>query len=99
MVMVIEILFPEVCGLFGDSQNPTYLQATLPDAQFIFTKLTDLSFTERHCVKVMQRHLCIFVRLQALNVSAFQIPNTHGIWSESKIAGIMLMLHTTIPTH
>lgn len=39
--MVIEILFPEVCGLYGDSQNPTYLRATLPDAQFIHTALTD----------------------------------------------------------
>ena len=39
--MTIEILFQEVCGLYGDSQNPTYLQATLPDAEFIYTKLTD----------------------------------------------------------
>ena len=39
--MIVEILFPEVCGLYGDSQNPTYLQATLPDAQFIFTALTE----------------------------------------------------------
>lgn len=39
--MVVEILFQEVCGLYGDSQNATYLQATLPDADFIFTKLTD----------------------------------------------------------
>lgn len=39
--MVIEILFQEVCGLFGDSQNASYLQACLPDAEFVFTKLTD----------------------------------------------------------
>ena len=39
--MTIEVLFQEVCGLYGDSQNPLYLQATLPDAEFIFTKLTD----------------------------------------------------------
>lgn len=42
--MVIEILFQEVCGLYGDSQNPTYLQATLPDATFIYTKLTDTPY-------------------------------------------------------
>ena len=42
--MVVEILFQEVCGLYGDSQNATYLQATLPDAQFIFTKLTDAPY-------------------------------------------------------
>ena len=39
--MVIEILFNEVCNLAGDGQNVTYLQATLPDAKFIFTKLID----------------------------------------------------------
>ena len=39
--MTVEILFQEVCGLYGDSQNPTYLQATLPEAEFHFTKLTD----------------------------------------------------------
>lgn len=39
--MVVEILFSEVCNLFGDGQNVTYLQATLPDAKFVFTKLID----------------------------------------------------------
>ena len=42
--MTVEILFQEVCGLYGDSQNPTYLQATLPDAEFIYTKLTDIPY-------------------------------------------------------
>ena len=42
--MVVEILFQEVCGLYGDSQNATYLQATLPDAHFIYTKLTDTPY-------------------------------------------------------
>lgn len=39
--MVVEILFNEVCGLYGDSQNATYLQATLPDATFVHTALTE----------------------------------------------------------
>ena len=38
--MVVEILFHEVCNLLGDGQNVTYLQASLPDAEFIFTPLT-----------------------------------------------------------
>lgn len=42
--MVVEILFQEVCGLYGDSQNATYLQACLPTAQFVFTKLTDAPY-------------------------------------------------------
>ncbi len=39
--MIIEILFSEVCNLNGDGQNITYLQASLPDAAFIFTPLTE----------------------------------------------------------
>lgn len=46
--MTVEILFQEVCGLYGDSQNPTYLQATLPDAEFVFTKLTDTPYFAEH---------------------------------------------------
>lgn len=41
MHMVVEILFNEVCNLYGDGQNVTYLRATLPDAEFVFTSLTD----------------------------------------------------------
>ena len=39
--MTIEILFGEACNLHGDGQNVTYLQASLPDAEFIFTPLTE----------------------------------------------------------
>lgn len=42
--MVVEILFSEVCDLYGDGQNVKYLQATLPDARFIFTALTDTPY-------------------------------------------------------
>ncbi|MBQ3537631.1 MAG: hypothetical protein IJA39_03535 [Clostridia bacterium] len=37
--MKIEILYPEVCGLYGDRQNAVYLEKTLPEAQFIYTDL------------------------------------------------------------
>lgn len=39
--MVVEILFNEVCNNYGDGQNVKYLQATLPDAEFVFTSLLD----------------------------------------------------------
>ena len=39
--MVIEILFDESCNLFGDGQNAAYLKATLPQATFVYTKITD----------------------------------------------------------
>ena len=42
--MTIEVLFQEVCGLYGDSQNPAYLQATLPDAKIIYTELPDTPY-------------------------------------------------------
>lgn len=42
--MVIEILFNEVCSLFGDSQNAAYLQATLPEAEFIYTPFTETPY-------------------------------------------------------
>jgi len=37
--MKIEILFPEVCNLYGDLQNMEYLKKCLPDAEFISTEL------------------------------------------------------------
>lgn len=42
--MVIEILFDESCNLFGDGQNPVYLKATLPEAEFVYTKITDIPY-------------------------------------------------------
>lgn len=39
--MKIEILFPEVCSLFGDSANIRYLKQNLPEAEFIETTLND----------------------------------------------------------
>ena len=42
--MVIEVLFEESCNLYGDGENVSYLQATLPDAQFIHTKITDTPY-------------------------------------------------------
>lgn len=37
--MKIEILFGEVCNLYGDPQNAEYLSQTLPDAEIIRTPL------------------------------------------------------------
>lgn len=42
--MVVEILFHEVCSLFGDSQNPKYLQQSVPDATFVYTPLTETPY-------------------------------------------------------
>lgn len=42
--MKIEVLFAESCNLYGDGQNVTYLQATLPEAEFIHTSLTDTPY-------------------------------------------------------
>ena len=39
--MVVEILFPESCNLYGDGLNVAYLRQTLPEAEFIYTAITD----------------------------------------------------------
>lgn len=46
--MVIEVLFGESCNLYGDGENISYLQATLPEAEFIHTKLTDTPYFADH---------------------------------------------------
>lgn len=51
--MVLEILFPEVCGLYGDFQNAKYLEATLPEAQFIYTPLTETPYFTEHPVNML----------------------------------------------
>ena len=42
--MIVEILFNEICDNNGDGQNVTYLQATLPNAEFVFTTLLDTPY-------------------------------------------------------
>lgn len=37
--MRVEVLFPEVCNLFGDLANVRYLKSCLPEAEFIETQL------------------------------------------------------------
>ncbi len=39
--MTIEILYGEVCNLFGDSGNISFLKASLPEADWINTRLID----------------------------------------------------------
>lgn len=46
--MKIEVLFGEVCGLYGDAQNAAYLKATLPQSEFIETKLTQTPWFAEH---------------------------------------------------
>lgn len=39
--MKIEVLYPQICCLYGDKGNTQFLQKCLPDAEFIFTQLND----------------------------------------------------------
>ena len=78
--MTIEILFQEACNLMGDGQNVKYLQATLPDAEFIFTSLTETpyfaektpdmiyigSMTETTQRRVIQKLLPLKARIEEL---------------------------------
>lgn len=51
--MVIEVLFPEVCGLYGDNQNAAYLKATLPNASFHYTALDETPYFAEHEVNMI----------------------------------------------
>ena len=47
--MKIEILYGELCNLFGDAFNIKYLEKCLPDASFIYTGIEDTPlFTKEH---------------------------------------------------
>lgn len=35
--MIIEVLFPDLCNLYGDNGNVQYLAASLPEAELVFT--------------------------------------------------------------
>lgn len=39
--MKIEILYPDLCCLYGDKGNTLFLQQCLPEAEFIFTQLNE----------------------------------------------------------
>ena len=78
--MISEVLFNESCNLFGDSQNVKYLRATLPNAEFVFTALSDTpyfaekdpdliyigSMSEATQRKVIEKLLPLKERLEAL---------------------------------
>ncbi len=40
--MRIEVLYPEICCLFGDKANMRYLEMCLPDAEFIKTPVSEM---------------------------------------------------------
>lgn len=51
--MIIEILYPEHANLFGDMSNMRYLQACLPDAEFIRTPMTQVPYFVNHKVDLL----------------------------------------------
>lgn len=46
--MLIEILYPELCNLFGDTGNMRYLRRCLPEAEFAETSLHDEPIFVKH---------------------------------------------------
>lgn len=51
--IIIESLFPEYCGYFGDSQNMKYLQKCIPEAKFISTPLENIPYFAEHDVDLV----------------------------------------------
>lgn len=48
--MTVEVLFPEVCNLFGDVANMRYLRRCLPQAEFVETPLREEPYFVSHPV-------------------------------------------------
>lgn len=46
--MIIEVLFEEICNLYGDPQNAEYLAQTLPSAKIIHTSLDSEPYFADH---------------------------------------------------
>lgn len=46
--MTVEVLYNEVCNLYGDAQNAVYLQQTLPSARFIYTSMKETPYFVEH---------------------------------------------------
>lgn len=46
--MIIEVLFEEICNLYGDPQNAEYLAQTLPEAEIIRTPLDSEPYFANH---------------------------------------------------
>ena len=40
-MLKIEVLFPEICNLFGNMYNIKYLEKSVQDIEIIYTSLTD----------------------------------------------------------
>lgn len=51
--MTVEILYSEVCNLFGDIGNVRYLEKSLPDAEFIYTRLGDKPYFANNKVNLI----------------------------------------------
>lgn len=51
--MIIEILYPSLCNLFGDRGNVVYLKKCLPDATFIETGMDDEPYFVDHDVDLI----------------------------------------------
>ncbi len=78
--MTIEILFPEICNLYGDSGNVLFIEKNFPDAQIIKTRLNEEPYfvknkvnflymgpmTEKNSIKVCQKLLTYKKRIKKL---------------------------------
>ena len=61
--MTIEILYRDVCNLYGDGMNMEYLKRCIPGAEFVYTELGDEPFFIGHDVGMVYMGPC-FERYQ-----------------------------------
>ncbi|MBQ0035508.1 MAG: hypothetical protein KBT35_01170 [Firmicutes bacterium] len=51
--MIIEVLYPNLCNLFGDRGNVVYLKKCLPESTFIETGIDDEPYFNKHHVDLI----------------------------------------------
>ena len=78
--MVVEILFPESCNLYGDGLNVAYLQQTLPEAEFIYTAITDEPYFASKSAMNSLMSFSPFLSSAGKKISASSINFKLAIW-------------------
>ena len=100
--MKIEILYPELCTLYGDKGNMQYLKLCLPDAEFVETTLNakPLFLTEDidlvyMCSMSEKSQEVILSRLLPLKEEIFRTAwqiHQAGRWQQGGSAGVLKQL-------
>lgn len=85
--MIIEVLFEEICNLYGDPQNAEYLALTLPGAKIIHTSLDCVPFFAENRPDIIligsmsdNMHLSVIEKLQPYKQRILDLINDNVVF-------------------